>query len=230
MDYESFLELVKTRRTIRSFKEDPIPDEYVEKILEAGRWAPSGANSQPWEFIVVNKKETQDKIVDILMYHGEYSRRAELTREDNLRFPSVANPAREPGYKNARSFIILCGDPRTKEAYPLLTTLSRGNSHFASSLANAFLCMQLAATTLGLGSQWVSATGHPFVQCLLKELLEIPQKLEIYDMMALGYPAYEPKPRLVREKGDMVHYGRYNVAKYRSDKEIRDFIVSLRQW
>ena len=229
MDYESLLELVKTRRTIRSFKADPIPDEYVDKIIETARWAPSGANSQPWEFIVIKEQETKDKVVDILKYHGEYSRKVELTREDDLRFPTVANPARNPGYKNAPVFIIVCGDPRTKEAYPLLTTFNRGDSHFASGLASAFLYMNLAATTLGLGSQWVSATGHPFAQCLLKELLGIPQELVIYDMLALGYSTYKPKPRFVREKIDMVHYGRYDATKYRTDKDVRDFIVSLRK-
>jgi len=229
MDYENFLKLVKTRRTIRKFKADPVPDEYVEKIIEAGRWAPSGANSQPWEFIVIRDKEIKDRIVDIVNEHGEYSRKVELTREEDLRFPSISRPVVEPGYKNASVFIIFCGDPRTKEAYPLLTMLTRGDSHFASSLASAFLYMALAATTLGLGSQWVSATGHPFVKCLLKELLGIPHKLEIYDMMAVGYPAYQPKPRLVREKAEMVHYGRYDKAKYRSDEDIRGFIVRLRK-
>jgi len=229
MDYERFLELVKKRRSIRSFKADPIPDDYIDKIIEAARWAPSGANSQPWEFVVVKDKEIKDRIVDIVNQHSEYSRKVELTREESLRFPSVSSPVREPGYKNAPVFIILCGDPRTKEAYPLLTLLARGDSHFASGLASAFLYMAVAATTLGLGSQWVSATGHPFVKCLLRELLGIPQKLEIYDMMALGYPAHQPKPRLVRERVEMVHHGRYDKAKYRSDEEIRDFIVGLRK-
>jgi nitroreductase len=146
-----------------------------------------------------------------------------------LRFPSVSSPVREPGYKNAPVFIILCGDPRTKEAYPLLTLLTRGDSHFTSGLASAFLYMTLAATALGLGSQWVSATGNPFVKCFLRGLLEIPEKLEIYDMMVLGYPAYEPKPRFVRERAEMVHHGRYDKVKYRSDEEIRNFIVGLRK-
>ena len=229
MDYESFLKLVKTRRSIRSFKTDPIPDEYVEKIIEAARWAPSGANSQPWEFVIIKDKEIKDRIVGIVNEHSEYGRRVELTREEDLRFPGASSPVREPGYKEAPVFIILCGDPRTKEAYPLLTTLTRGDSHFASSLACAFLYMALAATALGLGSQWVSATGHPFVKCLLRELLGIPQKLEIYDMMALGYPAHQPRERLVKEKVEMVHYGRYDKTKYRSDEEIRSFIVSLRK-
>ena len=182
MDYEGFLKLVKTRRSIRSFKPDSIPDEYVERIVEAARWAPSGANSQPWEFIVVKDKQIKDRIVDIVNEHSEYTRKVELTREEDLRFPAISGPVREPGYKNAPVFIILCGDPRTKEAYPLLTLLTRGDSHFTSGLASAFLYMTLAATTLGLGCQWVSATGHPFVKCLLRELLGIPQKLDIYDI------------------------------------------------
>ena len=229
MNYQDFLSLVKTRRSTRRFKADPIPDEDLEKIIEAARWAPSGANSQPWEFIVVKDKEIKDRIVDIVNEHSEYTRKVELTREEDLRFASISRPVPGPGYKNAPVFIILCGDPRTKEAYPLLTLLTRGDSHFVSGLASAFLYMALAATTLGLGSQWVSATGDPFVKCLLKELLGIPQKLEIYDMLALGYPAYQPKERLVRERAEMVHHGRYDKSKYRSDERIKDFIVGLRK-
>jgi nitroreductase len=229
MDYEQFLTLVKTRRSTRRFKTDPIPDEMVEKIIEAGRWAPSGANSQPWEFIVIKDRETKNRIVDIIKEHSEYGRKVELTREERLRWPSAAKTLADPGFKDAPVFIILCGDPRTRESYPLLTLMARGDSHFASSLASAFLNMALAATTLGLGSQWMSATGHPFVMCLVKEVLGIPDKLVIYDAMAVGYPAEQPKPRLVRERADLVHYGRYDKAKYRSDEQIKDFLISLRK-
>ena len=47
MNYDSLLELVKKRRSIRRFKPDPIPDENIEKIIEVARWAPSGFNMQP---------------------------------------------------------------------------------------------------------------------------------------------------------------------------------------
>lgn len=50
---ESLLTLLKTRRSIRRYKPDPVPDELVAQLLEAGRWAPSASNRQPWEFIVV---------------------------------------------------------------------------------------------------------------------------------------------------------------------------------
>ena len=52
-DYDTLLELVKTRVSVRNLKPDPIPDDYVTKVLEVGRWAMSGANGQPWDFVVV---------------------------------------------------------------------------------------------------------------------------------------------------------------------------------
>src|SRR3974390_1285755 len=174
MTYDAFLDLVKKRRSVRSFKPDPLPDEFVEQIIEAARFAPSGANSQPWEFVVIKDKETKDKIAALVAEQAEPGRNVEAARDADPRFPGTQGPAREPGYKNAPVFILLCGDPRTKEAYPLFTTLTRGDSHFISGLASAFLYMTLAATALGLGSQWVSATGGPLVKPLLKQLLDIP--------------------------------------------------------
>ncbi|MCS7131565.1 MAG: nitroreductase family protein [Hadesarchaea archaeon] len=55
-------EAIKGRRSIRKYKPQPIPDEAVEKILEAGRWAPSGGNIQPWKFIVVKDPATLEMI------------------------------------------------------------------------------------------------------------------------------------------------------------------------
>jgi nitroreductase len=229
MDYDSYLELVKKRRSMRRFKTDPIPDDYVEKIIEAARWAPSGANSQPWEFVVIKEKGLKDQIVEILLGSRGYYKRVELTRDEDLRFPTVSDPPAIPGYTDAPVFIILCGDPRTREAYPRMANLTRGEFIFESSQASAFLYMNLAATALGLGSQWVSASAGTSVQPLVKQQLGIPQDYEIYDMMAVGYPALEPRPRLVREREEMIHYGRYDMAKYRSDEQVREFIVSLRK-
>ena len=56
-DYDTLLELVRNRISVRKLKPDPIPDEYVKQILEIGRWAMSGANGQPWEFVVVKDPE-----------------------------------------------------------------------------------------------------------------------------------------------------------------------------
>ena len=49
---------IRTRRTVRDFKPDPVPDAIIHKILQAARWAPSSSNTQPWHFIVVKDRDT----------------------------------------------------------------------------------------------------------------------------------------------------------------------------
>ncbi len=51
------LDLIRTRRSVRRFRKEKIPFEIVEEILEAGKWAPSGLNNQPWRFMVLEGKE-----------------------------------------------------------------------------------------------------------------------------------------------------------------------------
>ena len=58
----SVWEAIKTRRSIRRFKPDDVPDEMIEQILEAARLAPSGANLQPWSFSVVKEKKTKTEL------------------------------------------------------------------------------------------------------------------------------------------------------------------------
>ncbi|MCZ7396604.1 MAG: nitroreductase family protein [Candidatus Methanoperedens sp.] len=56
------LGVIKRRRSVRRFDGAKIPHEAMEQILEAGRWAPSGANAQPWRFIVITEKETLEAV------------------------------------------------------------------------------------------------------------------------------------------------------------------------
>lgn len=54
-----FLELAKNRRSIRAFKNDAVPRDMIEKLMEAARWAPSGANIQPWNFYVITGSQRE---------------------------------------------------------------------------------------------------------------------------------------------------------------------------
>ena len=230
VDYSDLLALVQSRRSIRAFTQEPVPDDAVEKIIEAARWAPSGANSQPWEFLVVREQETKDAMASIVRDLMELGHKTELTRPEELRWPSAARPVTaDPPFKNAPVLIVVCGDPRVSKSFPLLTYLERGQSHLISGMASAFLYMTLAATSLGLGCHWVSQVGHGYVSARLKELLGIPEDYLIYDMLSLGHPAMEPKPRLVREREAMTHHERYDHDKYRSDEQIREWLIALRK-
>ena len=57
---------IRNRRSVRNFTSDPITDEQLESILEAARWAPSGRNSQPWDFVVVRDQQTRTALGRIL--------------------------------------------------------------------------------------------------------------------------------------------------------------------
>ncbi|MDB4444267.1 nitroreductase family protein [bacterium] len=229
MDYKWLIELTKKRRSCRRFRQEPIPDELVDKIIEVARWAPSGANSQPWEFIILKRDELKEKIVSFFKDLAVLSHKAELTRKAPLRYPALTRPVGRYGYEDAPVFIILCGDMRTKQAYPLYAAAEGEQTTFDSSLASAFLYMHLAATTLGLGAQWVSVIRNWIVQCRVKELLRIPEELSIYDMMAVGYPASAPRPRMVRDMKEMTHLDYYDRSKFKTDEEVSNFIADNRK-
>ena len=65
---DTVFDVIKKRRSIRHFDGKKIPDDLMEIILEAGRWAPSGANAQPWRFIVITKRETLEAIARNCFY------------------------------------------------------------------------------------------------------------------------------------------------------------------
>jgi nitroreductase len=213
MDYDSLLELVKKRRSIRRFKSDSVPDESVEKIIEVARWAPSGLNIQPWEFVVVKDRELKDRIVKLSEAGG----------------PIPRDPM---DFSNAPVYIILLGDPRTKAGLPprLAADNKMNQPVFNSSLANAFLYMHLAAAALGLASQWMSRVGLPFMQPELKKLLGIPEGFQVYDMMVVGYPAIKAREKLLRPKDKMIHYGTSEKDDFRTDEEVEDFANRTRTW
>lgn len=233
MDYESFLNLVKTRRTIRRFKPDPIPDDYIDKIIEAARWAPSGYNMQPWDFVVIKDKEKRDAIVQWVRDYHKLIMKTESAREPWQQVPRHPSDDPEMDYRIAPVFILVLGDTRTLKGLPtaMRYDAERRQSIHTSGLANAYLYMALAAETLGLATEWTSSVATAYPHCLIKDLLGIPPELEIYDMMALGYPAYKlTSKKLLRDKEKMVHYDYCGADDFRTEEEVNDFIKRARTW
>lgn len=233
MQIDDFLQLLRKRRSIRRFKPDPIPDESIEKILEAGRWAMSGANGQPWEFIVVKNQETKDKIGDLYVEALRMTYAIEKTRIEELRHPAglTASPS-APGFEDAPVILIVCGDLRTYQATVLVAHFagSEGGSSEATyfkSMANATHNLQLAAAALGLGSQWVSVSG--ILNEKLKPILGVPPELKVHTIVPIGYPAHGPPTPYRRELKEMVHFEKYDMSKFRSHDEIFKFLLNLRR-
>jgi nitroreductase len=232
MDYDNLLELLKKRRSTRRYVTDPVPDEAIDKIIEAARWAPSGFNQQPWEFVVVKDPKLKKGIVEICTERMKLSAKMERARESWQGSMKVSPPSDEGGnYSVAPVFILLLGDTRTQKGLPMTRRYdeAQGRLAFISGLASAFLYMHLAATSLGLASQWVSAASTAYGNCMIKNLLGIPEEMVIYDMMALGYPAAPHQPRPLREKDKMIHFDKCGPDDFRSNEEVNDFILKTRK-
>ena len=60
----SVFEAIMNRKSVRAYRNDPIPKEVLTRVLEAARWAPSGSNLQPWKFIVVRDKNLREKLAE----------------------------------------------------------------------------------------------------------------------------------------------------------------------
>jgi len=231
MQIDEFLELIHKRRSTRRIKPDPIPDEWVQKILEAGRWAMSGGNGQPWEFIVVKSQETKNEMATTWAEIKPESDAIEMTRVEELRHPFASHPYTIPPFKDAPVLIVVLGDRRTYQATVASSNFLTGEgglgATYLKNMANATQNMHLAAAALGLGSQWLSVT-RPW-EYALRQILQVPIMLEIHSVVVVGYAAYDPPPPYRRELNEIVHYEKYDMEKYRTGKDVIEWLHTSRQ-
>lgn len=64
----NLFDLIKTRRSIRRFTDEPVPDEFINKVIEAGTWAPSGKNNQPWKFAIIKDADLKAQVAELTHY------------------------------------------------------------------------------------------------------------------------------------------------------------------
>jgi len=228
MNIDEFLALAKKRRSIRKFKADPVAGEDILKILDAARWAMSGANGQPWEFIVVRNKRIMKRLYEAgaeseLQTAAIESSRTKVMRQPWYRnLPESIPPSR---FSDAPAIIVVLADPRTAQA----TTINRVTDRrwvVDENIANATQIIHLAAAACGLGSQWV--TVDRYYEELIRPILRVPPILRIFSLIPLGYPAMEPKKPFRRDLSEIVSYDTYDMTKYRSHEAIQEFIRILR--
>lgn len=173
------LKSIMSRRSIRKYEQNQIKDEELLTILEAGKYAPSAMNQQPWHFTVVQNKEILQKINEAC--------RAAFIKSGNKNFEERAKAENFSIFYNAPTFIIVSGDE--KAIAP--------QNDCSLALGNMFL----AAESLGIGSCWIHAMNFLFTTEEGKSLkieLGIPEGYSPVGSGAFGYKAVEspsPAPR-----------------------------------
>lgn len=215
-DARDLLEAMRARRSCRAFSGQKISEEHLELILEAGRWAPSAGNSQPWELLVITQDDAKRSIIDALQPA------IEMLRDVDPTFPGVANPRY---LLKSAAIVLVFGDVRTTASYPYPLPRGPRLAMLEQSLAMCIQNMWLIAASLGLAATNYTM-GHPIVEARIREQFGVPEHFSLPTMLALGYPRHPPAPRPRRELAEMVHREFFDSGRVRSDEELIDFFYS----
>jgi len=213
---EEFMELeqaIHKRVSIRKYAENnkPIPKEKIEKIIEAGRRAPSWGNVQPWRFLVIQDTEQIAKmgemsggqdcvtnagaVIVCCGVAGDFSRK--------LQRAALKSVMDVDGFDWTVDFL----DNTVLEA-PMFAPYMKGKeimeTKAGESLMIAISYMTLEAVQQGLGSCWVGATDCQGVG----EYLDIPKEWFVHDLLPIGYPGEDPDPRPRKTTEDILFWGK----------------------
>ncbi|MDP6179975.1 MAG: nitroreductase family protein [Desulfatiglandales bacterium] len=207
------LDVLMSRKSIRRYKPDPVPDEMIDKILEAARWAPTGENYQPWRFIVIRDLETKDKIGRLAKL-GSGSRMTAwyCLGEMQKRFKKIKDPDKKA---EVLRFMYSGEVSEFAKQAPLVIavigTLMEGSVDLPYDLSAAIENILLEAHSLGLGACWVHGpVASTRDAAKFKKILKIPTGMGEYKVIAyvaIGWPAEKrkhPRPKLPLE--DMVYW------------------------
>lgn len=179
---KSFLELVQTRQSAKSFLDKPVEQEKIDRILEVARLAPSACNAQPWKFIVVTDNEKRLEVADAMsskaLSFNYFTKQAPVQLvliEENANLSS-----------NISGFA-------TNKHFP----------HIDIGIVSAYVC--LAATNEGLGSCMIGWCDEKKV----KKILDIPSRKRVMIIILLGYSSQPLKVKKRKSLKDIVSWGKY---------------------
>lgn len=164
------MEAIRTRRSIRKFRNKPVEEEKLRAVLEAVRQAPSWANLQCWRFVVVKNPVVRAKISNLSYVEAFFAPKG-----------YKANPAKK-ALAEAPALIVACADPEQSgelgEQYYYLTDMGVASQN-----------LMLAAHDQGLGTVFVGV----FDEEKVRDLLGVPPNIRIVGLFPLGYPEGELK-------------------------------------
>ena len=167
-------EAISTQRAIRSFKPDPIPDQIVNRLLEAAIKAPSGGVNQDWRFIVIRDPEIRRKIGDMYRAGPDFVIRPDMTAQQRGVYARAQRL--EDNMEQAPVLILAC-----------VQVYAGYDAWWGANIYPAVQNVLLTARGLGLGSVLTTRAmqyGEEF-----KRLLDIPDDMQVAALLPIGYPA-----------------------------------------
>jgi len=178
-------DFLRSRRSVRRFKSDPISDAIIERILTTATYAPSAHNLQPWRFVVIKNPDVKPRLAKALTDKMRLDMQSEGAAESEID-KRVSNSIRR--IDEAPVIIMLCHDVTdVRVSTPEETIMN------IQSTALAGLQLLLAAHAEGLGGNWIC--WPLYVTQETQTVLNLPKSWEPQAMIIVGYSNEEPKQK-----------------------------------
>ncbi len=179
-------ELMRRRRSLRRYRAQPVPKEFLGQILEAAVWAPSAHNRQPWRFVVISRAATKERLAREMgaKLRGDLSADAVP--------PAVIDADVARSYQRvteAPLLLLLCMSLQDMDEYGDERRQAHERTMAQQSAAMAGQNILLMASSLGLGACWMCAPL--FCQDLVVSVLDLPADWRPQGLITLGFPAQQ---------------------------------------
>lgn len=200
MQFEDLFELARTRRSIRKYKPDEVPDEMLLKAIEMATWAPNGGNFQPWKFTLIKNRALIEQMADAV---DERSRlmaswpEAEPFREHADRWVKVGGFFRHApaciavsvgSYESIADKLLVARGPSDPAAQEMAEWRRFGASRI-QTIGGAVMLLLLALHQQGLGACWMA--GPQQAKAEIERLVGVPAGYEFVALVPVGFPAEE---------------------------------------
>jgi len=194
------LDLITKRKTIRKFKNTKIGMENVIPLIEAAIQAPSAHNLQPWDFVLIDKKETKERLSSKMA--ATWINNLEKDGKSYLEIQTKVNLSKER-INNAPFIIIPCFDTSKVEKYGD----GRDNAEFIMGIQSVALASEnilLRATEKGYGVLWLCAPL--FCPDDVRPALNIPEHILPQEILIIGVPDEDPEKPTRKKVEEVIHY------------------------
>lgn len=176
----SALDVIMSRKSVRTYTDQPVTEAQVETLLKAAMAAPTGMNMQPWRFVVVRDQAVKDKLAG----------------------PRGGMIAQAP------VVIVVCGETTITRTSPEGETVTMPNGNWTADCAAATENLLLAAEAIGLGAVWTASYPYEDRMGPAREALGLPENVSSFCVVPVGYPAGDDKPK-DKWKPENIHYDRW---------------------
>ena len=186
MDATELLEFMRGRRSLRRYKSDGVPREWIDLLLEAAIWAPSAHNRQPWRFVIIDENATKARLAREM---GAALRRDLLADGLPLDLIEADTKRSYERITGAPLIVLLCMSLSDMDVYADDQRDQHEQTMAQQSTAMAGQNLLLMAEKLGLGACWMCAPL--FCQDLVASVLALPPDWRPQGIITLGFPAQE---------------------------------------